>query len=220
MPTKTKKESKTKPKKQKVEKKTGSKTKIKSRPKPANPKTKTKKIEVRSKPKTAPKQKTKPKVKSNQVKTKEASGPAVKPKPKAQQKQKKAIAESEKDRNERLRKLLVQKREDIVREAKSEIKKFKSGEKKQLVETVMDDGDLSVVDLSEDISLKQLSTHRETLIKIDAALRKLVEGTYGVCEDCGDDISEQRLNIMPFAIYCRDCQERKELIEKIEREEG
>ncbi len=220
MPTKTKKESKTKPKKQKVEKKTGSKTKIKSRPKPANPKTKTKKIEVRSKPKTAPKQKTKPKVKPNQVKTKEASGPAAKPKPKAQQKQKKAIAESEKDRNERLRKLLVQKREDIVREAKSEIKKFKSGEKKQLVETVMDDGDLSVVDLSEDISLKQLSTHRETLIKIDAALRKLVEGTYGACEDCGDDISEQRLNIMPFAIYCRDCQERKELMEKIEREEG
>ncbi|MBI5213901.1 MAG: TraR/DksA family transcriptional regulator [Nitrospirae bacterium] len=181
--------------------------------------TKTKKIEVKSKPKTASKQKPKVKPKAK-IKAKKASIPAVKPKSKAQQKQKKSIVESEKDRNERLRKLLVQKREDIVREAKSEIKKFKSGEKKQLVETVMDDGDLSVVDLSEDISLKQLSTHRETLIKIDAALRKLVEGTYGACEDCGDDISEQRLNIMPFAIYCRDCQERKELMEKIEREEG
>lgn len=129
------------------------------------------------------------------------------------------IVEDEKARKERLRKLLIQKREDIIREAKSEIRKFKSGEKKQLVETVMDDGDLSVVDLSEDISLKQLSTHRETLIKIDAALRKLEDGTYGVCEECGDEISEERLKIMPFAIYCRDCQEKKELMEKIEREE-
>ncbi|BCB96982.1 hypothetical protein JZK55_19040 [Dissulfurispira thermophila] len=132
---------------------------------------------------------------------------------------KKSIIEDEKARKERLRKLLIQKREDIVREAKSEIKKFKSGERKQLVETVMDDGDMSVVDLSEDINLKQLSTHRETLIKIDAALRKLDENTYGICEECGDEISEERLKIMPFAIYCRDCQEKKELLEKIEREE-
>ncbi|MCC6347841.1 MAG: TraR/DksA C4-type zinc finger protein [Nitrospirales bacterium] len=82
----------------------------------------------------------------------------------------------------------------------------------------MDDGDLSVVDLAEDISLKQLSTHRETLIKIDTALRKLEEGTYGICEECGDEISEERLKILPFAIYCRDDQEKKEMMEKMERE--
>jgi DnaK suppressor protein len=83
----------------------------------------------------------------------------------------------------------------------------------------MDDGDLSVVDLAEDISLRQLSMHRDTLIKIDTALRKLREGTYGICEECGDEISEKRLNILPFAIYCVDCQEKKEIIEKIEKEE-
>jgi DnaK suppressor protein len=132
---------------------------------------------------------------------------------------KKKILEDENTRKERLRKLLLQKREDIVKEAKSEIKKYVSGEKRQLVETVLDDGDLSVIDLSEDISLKQLSTHRENLVKIDAALGKLKEGTYGKCEECGDEISEERLRIMPFAIYCRDCQENKELIEKIKKEE-
>ncbi len=126
--------------------------------------------------------------------------------------------ENESYRKERLRKQLIQKREEIIREAKNEIKKFKSGENRQLVETVMDDGDLSVVDMAEDISLKQLSTHRETLIKIDTALRKLEEGTYGVCEECGEDISEERLKIMPFAIYCRDDQEKKEIMERIERE--
>jgi DnaK suppressor protein len=130
-----------------------------------------------------------------------------------------APAEDEKTRNERLRKLLVDKRELLVREAKTEIRKYVSGEKRQLVESVLDDGDLSVMDLSEDISLKQLSTHRETLIKIDTALRKLNESTYGLCEECGDEISEQRLKIMPFAIFCRDCQEAREIREKFEREE-
>ncbi|HAK87922.1 MAG TPA: hypothetical protein DHV16_07250 [Nitrospiraceae bacterium] len=203
MPTKTKKQVKTGSKKKQSDKKSKPKPKVKTKQKAVKPKVQAKKAQPKSKPKSAPKQKAKPKA---PVKAKKASRP------------KESVVESEKDRNERLRKLLLQKREDIVREAKSEIKKFKSGENKQLVETVMDDGDLSVVDLSEDISLKQLSTHRETLIKIDAALRKLAEGTYGACEECGDDISEQRLNIMPFAIYCRDCQEKKELMEKIERE--
>src|SRR5271157_2663838 len=128
------------------------------------------------------------------------------------------VVEDEQSRKERLRKLLIQKREEIIREAKNEIKRFRSEENKQLVETVMDDGDLSVVDLTEDISLKQLSTHRETLIKIDTAIRKLEEGTYGICEECGEEISEERLKIMPFAIYCRDDQEKKEIMEKMERE--
>ncbi len=127
-------------------------------------------------------------------------------------------AENESYRKERLRKLLIQRREEIIKESKNEIKKFTSGENRQLVETVMDDGDLSVVDMAEDISLKQLSTHRETLIKIDTALRKLNEGTYGICEECGEEISEERLKIMPFAIYCRDDQEKKEIMERIERE--
>ena len=124
------------------------------------------------------------------------------------------------ERNERLRKLLLLKREEIIKESKTEIKKYVAGEKRQLVETVMDEGDLSVVDLAEDINLKQLSTHRETLQKIDIALRKFDEGTYGTCDECGDEISVERLMIMPFAIMCRDCQEEREIREKVERDNG
>ncbi|HMK61472.1 MAG TPA: TraR/DksA family transcriptional regulator [Dissulfurispiraceae bacterium] len=133
---------------------------------------------------------------------------------------KKEKPESDETRRERLRKALIQKREDIVKESKSEIRKYVSGEKKQLVETVLDDGDLSVVDLAEDINLRQLSTHRETLLKIDTALRKISEGTYGICDECGDEISEERLNILPFAIFCRDCQEEREMKEKLEKEDN
>lgn len=223
MPKKMKKELKPKPKtktksKTKPETKQKAVKKLEKEPK----KSKTKESKAKTKLKTQPK--AKPKIKAKTEKEgmpKQPKQKKIQPKPKTEERSKKMpVVEDEKTRKERLRKVLVQKREDIVREAKSEIKKFKSGEKKQLVETVMDDGDLSVVDLSEDISLKQLSNHRETLIKIDVALRKLEDGTYGICEECGDEISEERLKIMPFAIYCRDCQERRELMEKIEREEA
>lgn len=126
---------------------------------------------------------------------------------------------AEEERKSALKSALIKKREEIVREAKAEISKYIRGETKQLVDTALDNGDWSVVDLSEDISLRQLSTHRETLLKIDEALRKIREGTYGKCEDCGEDISVERLKVLPFAIYCIDCQERRELREALEREE-
>lgn len=126
---------------------------------------------------------------------------------------------TEEKRRELLRKFLIKKREEIVKEAKTEIARYLKGETKQLVETALDDGDWSVIDLSEDINFKRLGTHRENLTKIDEALRKLDEGTYGICEDCGEEIPPERLEVMPFAILCRDCQEKKEELEKLEREE-
>ncbi len=127
---------------------------------------------------------------------------------------------SEEERNAALRRLLINRREEIVKEAKAEISKYIKGEKRQLVETALDDGDWSVIDLAEDISLKQLSTHRENLVKIDEALRKLKEGTYGKCEDCGEEISDKRLKVIPFAIYCIDCKEKREQLEELEGKEG
>ncbi len=126
--------------------------------------------------------------------------------------------ETMEERKENLKRFLLRLREDILKEAKTEVAKYIKGETKQIVETALDDGDWSVVDLAEDISLKQLSTHRENLVKIDEALRKVDENTYGICEECGEEIPEERLKIMPFAIYCLDCQERKEMLEKLEKE--
>jgi DnaK suppressor protein len=225
-----------KPKKQ-LKPKPKPQAKLKTRPKPkpqakAKPEAKAKlavkpKKQLKTKPKVAPGArpvkaavKAKPGVKTAPVKSVKA---AVQAAPVAQAV--KAVtpivrSEAAVGRDERLRKLLIQKREEIVRESKAEIKKYVAGEKRQLVETVLDDGDLSVVDLAEDISLKQLSTHRETLLKIDQALRKFNEGTYGLCDECGDEISLERLMIMPFAIFCRDCQEDHEIKDKLEKEDG
>lgn len=158
---------------------------------------------------------TKKKVEENKTsRKKDAPKAAHKAEPKAAPAT--AVAEDEQARIERLRKVLVQKREDILKESKKEIKKQVSGENRQFVETVLDDGDLAVVDVSEDINLKQLTAHRQMLIKIDTALAKIREGSYGICEECGSDIEEGRLKVMPFAICCRDCQEIIEARDKME----
>jgi DnaK suppressor protein len=164
-------------------------------------------------PKAARKKAVRKKVAPRAARPKEAGRkPAAKAKPLQGEK------EAAETRQESLRRLLVQKREQIVREAQEEIAKYIKGENRQLVETALDDGDWSVIDLSEDVNLRKLGTHRETLLKIDEALRKLSEGTYGKCEDCGDEISAERLRVLPFAIYCRDCQEAREELEAFREE--
>ncbi len=166
-----------------------------------NPKPVAKKTPVPSKPESV-------------GKTKPAPRPKIAPSPPPAKK------ETEEERNLRLRRLLVEKRKEILKEIKNDTSRYIKGESKQLVDTALDDGDWSIVDLAEDINLKHLSSHRDDLQKLDEAIRKLNEGTYGICEDCGDEISEKRLNILPYAIYCIDCKEKSEKIEEMQRREG
>lgn len=53
---------------------------------------------------------------------------------------------------------------------------------------------------------------------IENALKKIEEGTYGICESCGISIEEMRLDIIPFARYCVQCQGIKDREEDIYRE--
>ena len=46
---------------------------------------------------------------------------------------------------------------------------------------------------------------RETLTEVEAALAKLDEGTYGICEGCGQQIDSARLEAMPAARFCINC---------------
>jgi len=200
----------------------GRKPKAADRKKPASKKKVARKTVVRTKPKTAPKRKKaaeKPVSRKVSAERKQKTVSGTK-KPVRSLSPKPGSKEFEDERRLSLRKLLVTKREQIVNEAKAEISKYIKGETRQLVDTALDDGDWSVVDLSEDVSLRRLSTHRDNLQRIDEALRKFDEGTYGICEDCGEEISGERLKILPFAIYCTDCQERREQLEQIEKSES
>ncbi len=54
-----------------------------------------------------------------------------------------------------------------------------------------------------------LSQAREHLRQIDAAIRKLAEGSYGRCERCGQDIGAARLAARPAATRCMSCASRR-----------
>jgi DnaK suppressor protein len=67
-----------------------------------------------------------------------------------------------------------------------------------------------------DLALMQMKS--DTLKKIDQAILRLEDGSYGRCQECEQEISEARLRALPFAVLCRDCQERAENEVKYERE--
>ena len=59
------------------------------------------------------------------------------------------------------------------------------------------------VDREIDYTLEENSEH--VLAEIEGALKRIEEGTYGVCVNCGKPIAEERLAAIPWATYCIDC---------------
>ena len=82
---------------------------------------------------------------------------------------------------------------------------------------MLDQGESCEVDIQEEIGFALIEMKAETLNKIDAALRRLAEGTYGACFECGDEIAKARLGALPFAVRCKDCEEARETAEQRER---
>ncbi len=79
-----------------------------------------------------------------------------------------------------------------------------------LADKVPDLGDASVADLLVDLDIAEIDRHVREIQRIEAALRKLVDGSYGYCVDCGDAISVQRLQVNPAVARCYVCQTRFE----------
>jgi DnaK suppressor protein len=62
--------------------------------------------------------------------------------------------------------------------------------------------------LGADFALMEMES--ETLREIDEAIQRLSDGTYCICSECDEKISEARLKALPFATVCRDCQAQRE----------
>ncbi len=81
------------------------------------------------------------------------------------------------------------------------------------------DGTPDIGDEAADLSSRQLllslnEADRAKLREIDEALERIEEGTYGICEECGEPISPKRLEVKPTAIYCVECKSRLEQRQK------
>jgi len=75
---------------------------------------------------------------------------------------------------------------------------------------VADTGDESVLRMQADLDLQEAGRDLEELQQIDAALRRMDDGSYGECVECGTDIEYARLEAQPTAMRCIDCQSQHE----------
>jgi DnaK suppressor protein len=119
-----------------------------------------------------------------------------------------------KNRYNELKKMLEDRRRELMSEVQGRMRDVRDTDKDR---DVLDQGESSEVDIQEDIEFALIQMKSETLNKIDAALRRLEDGTYGDCFECGEEISQARLRALPFAVRCKDCEEARETAELRER---
>jgi len=73
-----------------------------------------------------------------------------------------------------------------------------------------DEGDHASVSSDSMVESAIGKQQAQELKEIDIALKKIADGTYGICEMCEDEIGFQRLKVKPHAMYCIDCRETME----------
>lgn len=76
----------------------------------------------------------------------------------------------------------------------------------QIADSVRELEDESFADLIVDVGLAEIDRDLDELRAIDAALLRVADGSYGVCEACDRPIDVKRLNLTPQALRCIDCQ--------------
>ena len=120
-----------------------------------------------------------------------------------------------KSRYEELKQMLEDRRRELMNEVQGRMRDVRADGTKD--REVYDQGESSEVDIQEDIEFALIQMKSETLNKINEAIRRLEEGTYGNCFECGDEIAQARLRALPFAVRCKDCEEARENAEQRER---
>lgn len=70
--------------------------------------------------------------------------------------------------------------------------------------------DIATDTYDREFSLGIASNERQFIYELDDALKKIEDGTFGICEDCKIPITKTRLKAVPYARFCLKCQEKKE----------
>ena len=81
-------------------------------------------------------------------------------------------------------------------------------------ELFADPADRATAESDRAFTLRIRDRELHLIKKIQSALQRIEDGTYGVCEECGDDISISRLKARPVTRLCINCKERQEQAEK------
>jgi DnaK suppressor protein len=115
-----------------------------------------------------------------------------------------------KDRLEYFKQYLTNQRDTLVSEAMKTVEDMSDEE-----ETFPDPTDRASLESDRNFLLRIRDRERKLIVKINEALARIEDGTFGICEMCGEDISEERLKARPVTTLCIDCKTEEEEKEKI-----
>lgn len=110
----------------------------------------------------------------------------------------------------KFKKLLLEEKQKVMNNSRKNLDDIKIDS-----DDLMDETDLAATEVSQTLAFKLRDRERLLLAKIDAALEKIDEGTFGTCEECEEPIEPRRLEARPVSTLCIACKEREEHREKI-----
>jgi DnaK suppressor protein len=111
------------------------------------------------------------------------------------------------ERFEKVHKMLIEQKQEILQKIRKR--------KDELTNQGGDFIDIATDSLEHELNYIFEEREREKLQNIDQALKRIQEGTYGECEECGDDIELERLLALPFTRLCLDCKSKQERQRKL-----
>ena len=115
----------------------------------------------------------------------------------------------EKERLEYFRELLNERFKTLLEEAEKTVSGMTNDK-----DTFPDPTDRANLETDRNFLLRIRDRERKLILKIKDALARIDDGTFGICEECGEEISEERLKARPVTTLCIDCKTKAEEEEK------
>jgi DnaK suppressor protein len=113
------------------------------------------------------------------------------------------VRSAKKDGLEKTRRRLLAKHEELLRD----LAKNREVSDETVEESAQDMVDRATSAYTKEFAYSLSESDRKILLLIDQALERLEAGTYGSCVHCGQPCQEKRLEAVPWARHCLDCQE-------------
>ena len=115
----------------------------------------------------------------------------------------------EKERLEFFRELLNERMKTLLEEAEKTVSGMTNDK-----DTFPDPTDRANLETDRNFLLRIRDRERKLILKIKEALARIDDGTFGICEECGEEISEERLKARPVTTLCIECKTKAEEEEK------
>ncbi len=107
------------------------------------------------------------------------------------------------------KKLLTQRRDELLADASSSVAEWTEPK-----EESPDVADQASRELDTDLTLRMRERESRLIAKIEDALARLETGEFGICEECGEKIAEERLRARPVTTLCIKCKQEQEVNER------